>query len=30
MLYLEEGDAMRLYAGANNMIEAVVSYDLIS
>jgi len=30
MLYLEEGDSLRVYAGANNVIEAVVSYDYLA
>lgn len=30
MIYLEEGDALRVWAGANNAIQAVVSYDYIA
>lgn len=30
MIYLEEGDALRVWGGANNVIQAVVSYDYIA
>jgi hypothetical protein len=30
MIYLEEGDDLRVYSGANNSISAVISYDFIS
>lgn len=30
MIYLEEGDTLRLTAGANNYLHAVCSYEIIS
>lgn len=30
MIYLEEGDTLRVWAGANNVVQAVVSYDYIA
>jgi hypothetical protein len=30
MIYLEEGDSLRVWAGADNTIQAVVSYDYIA
>ncbi|NBP00639.1 MAG: hypothetical protein EBU90_11025 [Proteobacteria bacterium] len=30
MIYLEEGDSLRVWSGANNAIQAVISYDYIA
>jgi hypothetical protein len=30
MIYLEEGDGLRLTAGANSRLQAVCSYEIIS